>query len=231
MNEKRQFLLDVFERFGDKAQEAWDFVRRNESEKVFDKSVEDMEKKHANEVPSPATGILPNGVYFVLKDGSFMPHDIDGEFPEESSIAFIGISHDTHKFGVPINGNKGEWPLLNCGTKYPAKDDECMNEADAILDWDFVGATKHIQKLGTDIPLGENEFLPTAPVFLAMYKNSVALNDALKYAGGKAIDFSKDCWFGRRYNSNNAWTFNGGSGYLHNGHVNGSYLVQAVTLW
>lgn len=230
MNEEREFLLEIFERFGDKAQGALDFIRKNEVKNVGGN--ENVSKKHANNEITSEVGILPNGTYFVLKDGSFCRWDNENdEFPDKKLIAFIGISHDTHKFGVPINGNKGIWPLLNCGSNYPAKDDECMNEADAILDWDFVGATKHIQKLGTDIPLQDGEYLPTAPVFLAMYKNRIALNAMLKYAGGKEIDFSEDCWFGRRYYSLSAWFFYGNDGYLSSDYVGSSYLVQAVTLW
>lgn len=228
MNEERKFLLDIFERFGSQAQDAMDFVKRNES------TAEKAETKPSATPTTAVSEFLPNGVYYVLKDGTHtaaLSEGNDIEVPDKENIAFIGIAYDTHKFGVPIHGNKGSHKLLNCGSNYPDKDSECMCEADAILDWDFVGATKHIQKLGTDIPLNDGEYLPTAPVFLAMYKFRDLLNEALQYAGGEPIDFTEDFWFGRRYSSSYAWLFHGGIGTLYNTSVNSSYLVQAVTLW
>ena len=106
-----------------------------------------------------------------------------------------------------------------------------MNECDALLDWDFVKHTRHIQELGTPIKLKEGHFLPIAPVFLAMYGNKENLNAALAFAGAEVIDFSLDYWFAERYNVDHAWFFYGTNRYLSYYYVNTTFQVGAVVLW
>jgi len=155
------------------------------------------------------------------------PHN--GVYPETDGVR---IWHDGHTFMVPLHSNKGEWPLLNKkGRRRPEQDTNGLkNEAEAICDWDFVTATKRIQELGTDIPLAEDEYLPTAPVMIAMYIYRHELNVALERLGGEPIDFNNWFWFSQRYGVNNAWYFNGNNGNLGNNYVTGSYRCQAVAL-
>lgn len=153
----------------------------------------------------------------------------DGVYQEADGVR---IWHDGHTFKVPFDWDKGKHTLLTQEGYERSKEDKerLQNEADALLDWDFVAATEKIQELGTDIPLGENEYLPTAPVYLAMYEYRKMLNEALREAGAKEIDFSKDAWFAQRYGAYGAWYFIGDYGRLDGNGVNHAFACRAVTL-
>ena len=153
----------------------------------------------------------------------------NGVYPEENGVR---IWHDGHTFKVLKNWDRGVCTLLSeGGRKKSAQNEERLqSEVGALLDWDFVGATKHIQSLGTDIPLGEGEYLPTAPVFLAMYKYKGNLNAALKSMGAAEIDFEEDCWFAQRYGVGHAWLFGGTYGYLGNSSVSSAFRARALAL-
>ena len=172
--------------------------------------------------------ILDNGVYAVYDNGDFYKFT---DKLKKKGAAFIGIIHDGHYFGVPFDGYKGKYKLLNCGGDRSDKNDMCVCEADAIMDWDFVKNTEHIKEFGTDIPLNDGEYLPTTPVFLAMYHNREELNKALAFFGADEIDFSEDFWFCQRLNAGIAWLFHGTGGLLSYGGVSTSRVGQAVTLW
>ena len=154
----------------------------------------------------------------------------NGVYPEEDGVR---IWHDGHTFKVLKKWDKGKHALLTDEGYEKSKQntERLQNEAEALMDWDFVGATEHIQELGTDIPLDKGEFLPTAPVYLAMYKYKDELNAALKAMGAEEIDFSEDAWFAQRYYAYHAWLFDGTSGYLYYGFdVNSAYRVRALAL-
>lgn len=214
MNEIQKFLFELYRDFGDNAQKALDFVRKNEAE---------CKAKPTIEVASPISETRKNGVYLLLNSGEIVPYTADNC----KNVKMIAIFHDGHSFGVPLDGDLGEHPLLK-SDEHP-KDSFCVNECQALLDWDFVGNTKHIQEIGTNIPLKEGQYLPTAPVWLAMYANKDALNNALKDCGGTPIDFTKEHWFAQRYYVHHAWIFGGTYGNLYGNGVCSSYSVRAVS--
>ncbi len=168
---------------------------------------------HTVAVPMPAVSTVP----------------ADGVYPEEGGVR---IWKNGHTFLVPKEWDKDEWPLLSeAGYERSKKSNErLMSEADALLDWDFVAATKHIQDLGTDIPLKEGEYMLTAPAWLAMYEFRDALNKALRDMGAKEIDFDKDVWFAQRFYTYTAWFFLGNSRSLNGYLVGSSYQVVALSL-
>lgn len=182
----------------------------------------------------------------VLEEYGFTPADVEkwlerqggqkpadrranGVYPEKDGVR---IWHDGHTFKVLKNWDRGVCPLLNeDGRNKSAQNKERLqNEVEALLDWDFVGATKHIQILGTDITLGEGEYLPTAPVFLAMYKNKDELNATLNSMGAEEIDFSENTWFAQRYDVSYAWGFNGNYGNLYSNDVYYANRARALAL-
>jgi hypothetical protein len=154
---------------------------------------------------------------------------VNGVYPETDGVR---IWHDGHTFKVPLHSNKGDWPLLNEeGRRRSTQDSSNLkSEVEAICDWDFVTATKRIQELGTDIPLAEGEYMPTAPVMIAMYINRRELNAALKKLGGEPIDFKKCFWLAERYNEPLAWLFYGNYRNLDYTGVYHAYQVGAVSL-
>lgn len=175
----------------------------------------------------PASGMpLHNGVYVVYADGSYKPYvagmDVTG-------IAMIGIAHDGHYFGVPLDWNYGNQRLLK-GDRYP-DDGHCVREADMLLNWDFVGETEYLKSLGLAFTLKPGHYIPTGPVFLAMYANRNQLNAALTATGAEEIDFGEDFWFAERYNVLIAWYFNGTYRTLSYYSVSNTTQVGAVALW
>ena len=216
MTERQNFLLSLYREFGDNAQKALDFVNRNDG-------------IHVPETSSPAiaTDSRANGVYILFDGNKLIPFD-DGL--DCTDALMIGIIQDGHSFGIPFDGNLGCFALLK-SDDIPA-DDFCVCECQALLDWDFVRATNHIKELGTPIPLKDGQYLPTAPVWVAMYANKEQLNKALEKCGATPIDFTEDFWFAQRYLGNSAWFFYGYSGTLYDGygHVYNAYQAQAVTL-
>lgn len=211
------FLLDIFERFGkNEAQSALDFVRRNErrnAEKQTPASIE--------------TGKPEDGVYIIRTDGSFERY-YEGQTDTEN-LEKLGIVYDGHKFALPLDGSYGEQKLLT-RSNHP-KDDYCQCECEALADWDFAKHTNHLKELGLGFELKEGHYLPTAPVWVAIYHNRKIINKLLKLRSAKPIDFEDDYWFAQRYGVNSAWFFSGGYGDLGNINVNLGFQVQAVTLW
>jgi len=207
-------LLSVYERFGSKAQEALDFARRN--------------MKPLDGIKTTIVGVAPpkNGVYVVHKDGSYEEFDGDNLMDD---VAMIGIAYDGHTFGVPLDHDYGEQRLLKKG-EYP-DDEHCLNEVEALLNWDFKGETEYLKQLGLAFELKEGHYLPTIPVFLAMYCHRKNLNMALSLAGAEEIDFSTHRWFATRYDVHNAWFFYGWNGALYGSTVNYALRSQAVVLW
>lgn len=207
MNENQKLLLELYREFGDNAQKALDFVMKNEADGKV----------------KPTSETRKNGVYLLLNSGEIVPYTAGNC----KNVNMIAIFHDGHSFGVPLDGDLGEHQLLK-SDKHPV-DSFCVNECQAILDWDFIGNTKHIQELGTDIPLKEGQYLLTAPLWLAMYANKDALNDALKGCGGTPIDFTKGYWLAHRCTENSAWNFGGTNGSLRSNYVYSSFSVRAVS--
>jgi hypothetical protein len=183
----------------------------------------------ANQQPAvvPAPGMpLPNGVYVVYSDGSYKPY---ASGMDVTGITMIGIAHDGHYFGVPLDWKYGNQRLLKKDGY--ERDSHCVCEADMLLNWDFVGETEYLRGLGLAFTLKPGHYIPTGPVFLAMYANRNQLNAAMAAAGAEKIDFGESRWFAERYNVGNAWYFYGNYGYLTNFTVINGLQVGAVTLW
>ena len=208
-------LLSIYERFGSKAQEALDFVKRN------------MKPAEAvAEGVQSAPGALENGVYIVYNDGGFAKFDGGNS---KDGVAMIGVAYDGHTFGVPLDHDYGQQRLLK-EDEYPS-DEHCVDEVDALINWDFVGETEYLKRLGLAFELKEGHYLPTAPVFLAQYAHREQLNQALAYMGAKEMDFASSRWFCQRYYTHHAWFFHGSSRSLSNGYAYYSFQVVAVSLW
>lgn len=220
MTERQNFLVSLYREFGDKAQKALDFIEANDGKQVI---------KITPSANQPRVGTHANGVYILLDDDTLVPFTRDMPDPDEQPAQMIVIYHEGHSFGIPFDGDLGESKLLN-RDDIP-KDDHCLGDFEALLNWDFVGETKHIQELGTPIKLPEGYYLPTSAVWLAIYANRIEINNALRHFGGNPIDFSDDYWFAERYNVINARYFNGSNGFLNINNVYYTYRVQAVTLY
>ena len=174
---------------------------------------------------------IENGVYIVLKDGKHKSLNEPVTYKQED-VAFIGLAYDGHTFGVPMCGSKGRYPLINTPRHAAPKDDLCFeNEWDALMEWDFVKHTKHIQEIGTDIPLEEGEYLPTLACLMVMFHYQEQLNEALEFVGGKQIDFGSYIWSCVRYNSYRAWYAHGYYGFFSGYYMYGTNQAVPLSLW
>lgn len=215
-NEEIAFLLDIFERFGNEAQKAIDFVRKNES------------KDAGRQAPASVESVkMEDGVYVIYTDGSFERY-CDG-LTDVEDVEKIGIIYDGHKFAIPLDGSYGKQKLLS-KDNHP-KDSYCQSECEALTDWDFVKHTNHLKELGLAFSLKEGHYLPTAPVWIAIYHHRELINKLLELCGAKIIDFNDDYWFAQRSGVNGAWYFDGASRALNTGNVYYGDQVGAVTLW
>lgn len=194
-----------------------------------EKFVNDDKKKFIKITPSADHGPRANGVYILLDGDTLVPFTRDMPGPDEQPAQMIVVYHDGHSFGIPFDGDLGESKLLN-RDDIP-KDDHCLSDFEALLNWDFVGETKHIQELGTPIKLPEGYYLPTSAVWVAIYANRIEINNALMHFGGNPIDFSDCYWFAERFNVYHARLFHGSAGILYSVYVYNTLRVQAVTLY
>lgn len=171
---------------------------------------------------------LANGVYIVYKNGLYERYSKDCSIKD---IAFIGVAHEGHTFGLPLDCLYKKSRLL-VKDEYPV-DSHCVSEVDALLNWDFVGETRYLQGLGLSFQLKEGHYIPTMPVFTALYAYRNDLNDVLKRADRTQIDFKSDFWFAQRYGVNGAWVFNGSYRMLNcfSYGVSNAAQVVAVALW
>ena len=171
---------------------------------------------------------LANGVYIVYKNGLYERYSKDCSIKD---IAFIGVAHEGHTFGLPLDCLYKKNRLL-VKDEYPV-DSHCVSEVDALLNWDFVGETRYLQGLGLSFQLKEGHYIPTMPVFTALYAYRDDLNDVLKRVDRTQIDFKSDFWFAQRYGISSAWVFGGSGRMLSYNYTNvyGAYQVVAVALW
>ena len=164
----------------------------------------------------------PNGVYIVYEDGHYESFNDENS---KENVKYVGIVHDGHAFCVALK-DLGEFPLVKNIRKCPDESDLYVRrECDALNDWEYVERTKHIQEVGTDIPLDEGEYLPSLPMLVAMcYWAERGLNAALEYVGGEPLRMDEYYWSAAECNSPYAWYVNFGSGnvsgnYKYNGNV------------
>lgn len=169
--------------------------------------------------------ILENGVYVVYENGNYRL--FNGRNQKKSGVK-IGIAHDGHYFTIPLDYDYGITQLLN---RYPPKDEHCVSECDALLNWDFIKETEYLKTVGLKPQLKEGYYLPTAPIFMTIYANKETLNKALRHFGTKEINFDCYYWFAQRYTAYDAWSFSGANKYLYNSNVSNADQCLAVSLW
>ena len=225
MNQKE--LLDLYREFGSKAQEALDFVVKNSpivkvgcdlSELPHDEGriytigesrLISFEKREEAELVEK----FPDGVYVIYDDGLVSKFD---ESCEKEGIKAVGIVQYGHAFTVGLK-DKGTFPLVRDYEKCP-KEHPFYRErlCDALMDWECIERTKHIQEVGTDIPLEDGEYIPSLPMLVAMcHYADKGLNEALKLAGGEPFDMDEYYWSSTEYSRYFARVVGFGSGYTY----------------
>lgn len=189
MNQKE--LLELYREFGSDAQEALDFVVKNSPVLKIDGDVSLLPHDEGRIItvdkPEPISFEKPaDGVYIIFKTGQYVPFDKDADYNKED-VTGIGVVYDGHPFQVALE-DLGEQPLIKkenntCPEESPFYKTEC----EGLHDWDFVSATNHLKECGMDMPLPDGWYIPTLAVLEVMCFLKKQINEALEFAGGKAM--------------------------------------------
>ena len=190
MTEEQKDRLSIYREFGGNAQKAYNFVFGTTQCSNDSHSIKD-------------------GVYIIYKDGSY--ELFNGE-NKKDDVSKIGLVMGEKKIAIGLK-DKGVYSLTN------DYDDEEWgeyydNSIDAISDWDGEKNTEHIKSIGTDIPLDDGEFIPSAGQigFINLFLKSV--NEALKYVVGEKLEGYY--WTSTELSAEGAWLLD-----LNDGHLNG----------
>ena len=190
MTEEQKDRLSIYREFGGNAQKAYNFVFGTTQCSNDSHSIKD-------------------GVYIIYKDGSY--ELFNGE-NKKDDVSKIGLVMGEKKIAIGLK-DKGGYSLTNdnddeeCGKYYD-------NSIDAISDWDGEKNTEHIKSIGTDIPLDDGEFIPSAGQigFINLFLKSV--NEALKYVGGEKLEGYY--WTSTEGSVEGAWYLGLNVGFLFN---------------
>lgn len=190
-----------------------------------------LEKQDKHE----STSHVANGVYYVKKDGSYIDVITAKRYVTKNKgirdyVAKLGIAHDGHYFALPLNWDIYGKTRLTDKDSYPT-DEYCICEADALLEWNFIKHTRHIQELGTSINLQDGHYIPTPAVLLAMRAYKDDINGALSSLGIKEIDWNSDFWSCCRCDTYGAWNADGGYGFFGYDNMYNAFVCVPVSLW
>jgi len=170
---------------------------------------------------------LPDGVYIIYDGGLVSKFD---ENCKKEGIKEVGIVQYGHAFTVGLK-DKGTFPLVRDYEKCP-KEHPFYRErlCDALMDWEYIERTKHIQEVGTDIPLEDGEYIPSLPMLVAMcHYADKGLNEALKLAGGEPLDMDEYYWSSTEYLRGYARFVHFGSGGSNNGYKYDGGVIRPVS--
>ena len=204
MTEEQKDRLSIYREFGDNAQKAYNFVFGTAQCVNDSYSVKD-------------------GVYIIYNDGGYEPFNGKNR---KDNVSKIGLVLGEKKICIGLK-DKGVYSLTN------DKDDECGKHyetpIDAFSDWDGKRNTEHIKLIGTDIPLDDGEFIPSAGQigFINLFLKSV--NEALKYVGGEEL--VGYYWTSTEHSPETAWNLSLNNGTLSYWltQASGHYRVRAVS--
>ena len=191
--------------------------------------VEDSEKESKDCPPVTVCEKRQDGIYLVYDTGIAQLFTKGLVRSYADNVKYIGIVYDGHAFCVALK-SLGEYSLVRDSSECPKKHPLYIEkECDALFDWDCVERTKHIQEVGTDIPLEEGEFIPSLPMLVVMCHWKDRINEALEFVGGDILgeDFY---WSSTENSATYAWSifFSGGT-VDYNNYKSYAYVVRAVT--
>lgn len=154
-----------------------------------------------------------NGVYLIYDDGH---HELFTGGNGKDGIKSVGIVFDGHSFAIALKDLPEQYALVRDTEMCDKGSPLYKGLADVIFDWDAEAHTKHIVEAGTDIPLKDGEFIPTAAILVAMYRMHETLNKALKYADGEPLKTDDYYWSSSEYSSGYSWILYFGNVNLYN---------------
>ena len=228
----KEELLELYREFGSEAQEALNFVVKNLPILKVDCDVSELPHDEGRIITIEKPGTISfekpaDGVYIIFKTGQYVPFDKDADYNKED-VTGIGVVYDGHPFQVALE-DLGEQPLIKeenntCPEESPFYKTEC----EGLHDWDFVSATNHLKECGMDMPLPDGWYIPTLAVLEVMCFLKKQINEALEFAGGKAMPDDYH-WSSTEYGRTGARFVYFASGYAYDYVKSYSYVVRAVT--
>ena len=231
---QQRVRLQLYAIFGDKAEEAFEFMMR--------------EKPAINEIGGLAipdencrTQFVKNqntdadGVYIIYENGHY---ELFNDRNSTENVKYVGVIFGGKRIAVALEdlgGTGKEFQFLKDGFKAP-ETSKFYTDTLGInaFEW-FNGedSTRHIKEdYKTEIPLDllkEKEYIPSMGEFGLLMMVASVLNRALAYVGGKPIEGWY--WSSTEGSQNYAWVVgfsNGGVGIYTTGVKYGSYSVRAV---
>ncbi len=214
----KEFAINDEPKTVDFCREAFKFLTEDENRGIPKAPISFAEPRHAKSEN--------NGIYLIYEDNSYAFYTKDSD---TNNVKYIGINHDGHAFAVALK-DLGRFQLLKDDVECPEKSDFYVRrECDALNDWECIERTKHIQELGTDIPLKDGEYIPALPMVAAMcYWAERGLNEALEAVGGEPLDMDSGYWSVTEYYSYNAWGVYFNNGIVYGNYKYNSYVVRPV---
>lgn len=209
LTKEQKLRLDFYKEFGkEEAKDAFEFVM--EGSKV--------------EVPSAE---LKDGVYIVYSDKE--PQLFDGTNPKEGVIG-IGVKLGERRTCVTLHNVDKQYTLLPRDTECP-REGKYLSYIDGVNDMDGIANTKHLKELGCEIPLGNDEHIPSLGEATIIQFNYKKVNEALEYVGGETLDDDDYYWTSTEYSSTGAWgvSFYSFGGVGTNGKTTYSGCVRPVS--
>lgn len=196
----------------EKSKEAYDFMMNYGESTTSDNSSEDLKKgMRSGVMDSKSMTESLNKVFLIYEDGNY--EEFNG-VNSTQSVVRIGVSFMGNTFAVNLRDLPGKYQLIKDSSECKDSCELYKNEVDSIFDWDAKTHTDHIKKIGTDIPLAENEVIPTSAMLIAMYRLKNKLNEALVYSGGEPLKEDGWYWSSSEYSAYGSWVLNFSSGNL-----------------
>ena len=188
MTEEQKDRLSIYREFGDNAQKAYNFIFKT--------------TQCNNDLHS-----IKDGVYIIYNNGKY--ELFNGE-NKKDNVSKIGLVVGDKRICIALK-DKGTYSLTNNrddGTSGKYYD----NSVAAVSDWDGEKNTEHIKSIGTNIPLDDGEFIPSAGQigFINLFLKSV--NETLRYVGGEELEGYY--WTSTASDSASAWGLAFGDGSL-----------------
>lgn len=212
LSQEQRLKLALYHDFGKEAQQLFDWLNH----------------KSDNQLIVGANLILrSDGVYYLYEDGSDELFDFVKQNKPQKVVKRIGVIMGDCSIAINLE-DLPEQSLTNT-QDYGNYDGYIDNYDDAIADWNGKSNTEHIKKIGTDIELKDDEWIPSVAELYLIYLNKRSINAAIEFSGGSRI---KDVWYwsSTEHSATYAWYLYLGVGLL--GHwgtkVSGSGYVRAV---
>lgn len=172
----KQLKLALYSDFEDKADDVYRFLFKEDNAEIA--------------IPCNSNSAHSDGVYYIYEDGTTELFDYLRKNAPTKKVCRIGVVMGSHSLAVNLE-DYPEQPLC-CNEDETEYSGYITEYDDAVADWNGKQNTEHILSIGTDIPLKDDEWIPSVAELYLIYLNKRSINAALELAGGSRI---KGGWY------------------------------------